>query len=116
MAGDPYRVAANPNGEQIKMDKKNVGRITAEVFYRDKDGLIVSRSLVFTGSYNGSSTYSDGDKRHSFTYADTGLHNFLGTYSDKTAGIYVFNDLIINKDRMIEIRLKVEEDIVEYPV
>lgn len=111
---NPYREPANANSNSPKMGKEDVGRITAEIFYKDKDDKVVSSILVFTGSYNGSNGYSDGTKGYRFTYAKSGFYSFLHDYCEE--GVYALDNLIINRDRMIEIKVKVEEDFVEYPL
>jgi hypothetical protein len=106
----PYRQSSNPENNTVKTVKEDVGKITVEFYYTDKDGMVVCKELVFTGSYGG----WDSSNGHRWYMARDYLSEFL---SDGIGhGIYIVGKtLIINRSRMIEMRVKTEELIIEVP-
>lgn len=106
----PYRQAANPENNAVPTMKKNVGKITVQFYYTDKDDKVVCKELVYVGEYNG---WLNEINRPSFRYADNLFHNLLSFYRDD--GVYYLgDDLLINRSRMIEMRVKKEEYFVEH--
>lgn len=106
----PYRKPAIPEDNTVKTLKKDVGKITIDFYYRDKDDKVVCKQITYVGSYDG---YRPRFGGHSFVFASHHFSALLSSWKEELI-YWLPGGLIINRDRMIEIRYKTEVFEVEY--